>query len=85
MEVRAIAALKLHQLKDWLVTASAGMAEEEQARRAQAIREIEQFERDGKKLEAPGPSEPPDGPPIGSGDGLSFGAIDEEAELPGIS
>ena len=85
MEVRAIAALKLHQLKDWLVTASAGMAEEEQAHRAQAIREIEQFERDGKKLEAPGPSEPPDGPPIGSGDGLSFGAIDEEAELPGIS
>ncbi|GAC1631992.1 MAG: zinc-dependent metalloprotease [Candidatus Acidiferrum sp.] len=83
-EVRAIAALKLHQLKGWLGGLGSGLTEDEQAHRAQALREIEQFERDGKKFEGPAPSEPPDGPPIGSESGLTFGAIDDEADFPGI-
>ena len=81
-EVRAIAALKLHQLKEWIGTPNGGAGEDEWAHRAQAAREIEQFERDAKKLEALPPSEPPDGPPIGSGWGLMFGAADDEAEIP---
>jgi len=83
-EVRAIAAYKAHQLKTWLGGAApgAGAGEDEQAHRAQAIREIEQFEREPKKLELAAPSEPPDGPPIGSG--VVFGAVDEdEPAVPG--
>jgi len=83
-EVRAIAGFKAHQLKAWLGGAAAGAGEDEQAHRAQAIRQIEQFEREPKKLELAAPSEPPDGPPIGSG--VVFGAVDEdEPGLPGIS
>ena len=84
-EVRAIAAFKTHQLKAWLGAATAaGAGEDEQAHRAQAIREIEQFEREPKKLELAAPSEPPDGPPIGSG--VVFGMVDEdEPAFPGIS
>jgi len=75
-EVRAIAAYKAHQLKAWLGGAAAGAGEDEQAHRAQAIREIEQFEREPKKLELVAPSEPPDGPPIGSG--VVFGTVDDD-------
>jgi hypothetical protein len=83
-EVRAIAGFKAHQLKTWLGGAAPGAGEDEQAHRAQAIREIEQFEREPKKLELAAPSEPPDGPPIGSG--VAFGAVDEdEPAFPGIS
>ena len=83
-EVRAIAALKLRQLKDWIGTANGGAGEDEWAHRAQAAREIEQFERDSKKLDVTAPAEPPDGPPIGSGVGLTFGTIDDQEEFPGI-
>jgi len=84
-EVKAIAAFKAHQLKAWLGSGAAtGAGDDEQAHRAQAIREIEQFEREPKKLELAAPSEPPDGPPIGSG--VVFGAVDEdEPAFPGIS
>jgi hypothetical protein len=83
-EVRAIAAFKAHQLKSWLGGAAPGAGEDEQAHRAQAIREIEQFEREPKKLELAAPSEPPDGPPIGSG--VVFGTVDEdEPAFPGLS
>jgi hypothetical protein len=81
-EVRAIAELKLRQLKSWLGGSAGSAGEDELAHRAQALRQIEQFERDPKKLELPAPTEPPDGPPIGS----SFGAMDDdEPVFPGIS
>jgi len=83
-EVRAIAAYKAHQLKAWLSGTAAGVGEDEQAHRAQAIQEIEQFEREPKKLALAAPSDPPDGPPIGSG--VVFGAVDDdEPAFPGIS
>jgi len=81
-ESKAIAAYKLRQLKVWLGVATAGAGEDELAHRAQAVRQIEQFERDPKKLEPPGPAQPPDGPPIGG----SFGAPDDDEPMfPGIS
>ena len=73
-EVRAIAALKVRQLKTWLSGAASSAGDDEQAHRAQAIRQIEQFERDPKKLELPAPALPPDGPPIGS----PFGTLDDD-------
>jgi hypothetical protein len=83
-EVRAIAGFKAHQLKLWLTGAATAGAEDEQAHRAQAVREMEQFEREPKKLELAAPSEPPDGPPIGSG--AVFGAVDDdEPAFPGIN
>jgi len=85
-EVRAIAGLKLHQLKAWAAAPAPSVGEDEQAHRAQAVRQIEQFERDPRKLELPAPAEPPDGPPIGSAFGASFGAVDDdEPVFPGIS
>src|SRR6267142_1938590 len=81
-EVRAIAALKVRQLKSWLSVTASSAGDDEQAHRAQAIRQIEQFERDPKKLELPAPAQPPDGPPIGS----PFGTPDDnEPAFPGIS
>jgi hypothetical protein len=83
-EVRAIAVYKTHQLKAWMSGSEAApVGEDEVAHRAQAIREIEQFEREPKKLEMAAPNEPPDGPPIGSG--LVFGSVDDdEPAFPGI-
>jgi len=49
-EVRAIAGLKLHQLKAWAAAPAPSVGEDEQAHRAQAVRQIEQFERDPRKL-----------------------------------
>ncbi|HWY44631.1 MAG TPA: zinc-dependent metalloprotease [Candidatus Sulfotelmatobacter sp.] len=81
-EVRAIAALKVRQLKSWLSVTASSAGDDEQAHRAQAIRQIEQFERDPKKLELSAPAQPPDGPPIGS----PFGTPDDnEPAFPGIS
>jgi hypothetical protein len=81
-ESKAIAALKLHQLKAWLGTGATAGGDDERAHRAQAVRQIEQFERDPKKLDLPSPAQPPDGPPIGG----SFGAFeDDEPAFPGIS
>jgi hypothetical protein len=107
-EVRAIASLELHELKDWLVAeeksaaahrdssehgkavahrasangASRGRREEaargetagggtggdfpERAHFFFAAQQIEQFEKDPKKVTVPGPQPPPDGPPIGT-------------------
>jgi hypothetical protein len=81
-EVRAITELKLQQLKEWLSRHANGADEDELAHRARAVRQIEQFERDPKKVEMLTPSEPPDGPPIGGG----FGSLDDyEPVFPGIS
>jgi hypothetical protein len=70
-EVRAIACLELHNLRDWLSApvASAGrQAGSDAAHVALAVRQIEQFEKDPKRIDLTPPSEPPDGPPIGTDD-----------------
>ena len=66
-QVRAIASLKLDELKSWL--ASPQGASTDSAQRAHtfyAAQQIEQFQKDPKRLDLTPPSEPPDGPPIGA-------------------
>lgn len=66
-EVRAIASLKLHGLKDWLnAPASGRQVISDQAHIFFASRQIELFEKDPKRIDLTPPVEPPDGPPIGS-------------------
>jgi len=67
-EVRATAALKLHSLKDWLGSASGTQSDSDRAHAFFASRQIEQFEKDPKRLDLTPPAEPPDGPPIGGMD-----------------
>jgi hypothetical protein len=67
-EVRATAALKLHSLKDWLGSASGTQSDSDRAHAFFASRQIEQFEKDPKRLDLTLPAEPPDGPPIGEMD-----------------
>ncbi len=65
-QVRAVAALKLQELKGWL--ASAGAKSKDLAERAHLLfaeGQIAEFQREPKGLELPAPAEPPDGPPIG--------------------
>jgi hypothetical protein len=68
-QVRALALLKLADLKDWL---RAGLRQRpEQNRRAQfayAVSEIEHFEKDPKSIKIPPAFEPPPGQPIGDAD-----------------
>src|SRR5271168_534642 len=67
-EVRAIASLELHQLKDWLtaqIAAAPGMNFPERAHLFYAAQQIEQFEKDPKHVTVPPPPPPPDGSPIG--------------------
>jgi hypothetical protein len=68
-EVRAIARLKLHELNGRLNARVVGMpAISDQAHTAFASWQIEQFEKDPKKIELTAPADPPDGPPIGTDD-----------------
>jgi hypothetical protein len=68
-EVRAIARLELHELNGWLKTPVAGRpAITDQAHVFFASWQIEQFEKDPKRIELTAPAEPPDGPPIGTDD-----------------
>lgn len=68
-EVRAIASLKLHELNGWLNEAPRTSRENlDPAHVAFASRQIEQFEKDPKKMDLTAPAEPPDGPPIGTDD-----------------
>ena len=68
-QVRAIASLKLEELRGWLGTALSGTAEEEErAYLSYAVLQIVQFQKDPKKMELIAPPEPPDGPPIGTDD-----------------
>src|SRR5277367_419032 len=70
--VRAVAALKLHEIKVWLGSGSApSNASLDKSHIYFASREIELFEKDPKRIDLPPPAEPPDGPPIGS-----MGSID---------
>jgi hypothetical protein len=65
-QVRAIAALKLEELRGWLATAqSSATDEEERAHLFFAAKQIEQFQKDPKIINFTVPAEPPDGPPIG--------------------
>jgi hypothetical protein len=66
-EVRAIAWLKLHDLKDWLNSPSGGkQAISDRAHVFFAAHEIDLFEKDPKRIDLTPPVGPPDGPPIGS-------------------
>jgi hypothetical protein len=68
-EVRAIASLELHSLRDWLNAPTGGRQSiSDQAHIAFASSQIEQFEKDPKKRDLTAPGEPPDGPPIGTDD-----------------
>jgi hypothetical protein len=63
-EVRAVAWVKLGQLKGWLNTQLYHKADQPHV--AFALRQIELFEKDPKRLDLTAPVEPPDGPPIGA-------------------
>jgi hypothetical protein len=65
--VRAVASLKLHELKAWLDSrASVPAAQLARAHASFASNRIELFFKDPKLIDFTPPSEPPDGPPIGS-------------------
>jgi hypothetical protein len=64
--VRAVASLKLHEMKEWLDSPSgAKQAVHDPAHIFFASRQIELFEKDPKHIGLTVPAEPPDGPPIG--------------------
>lgn len=66
-QARATAALKLHELKDWLDAPNGGRtAIQDHAHVFFASKQIEQFEKDPKRIDLTPPVESPDGPPIGS-------------------
>jgi len=67
-QVRAIASLKLEELRGWLATALNSAPEEARAHLSYAVSQIVQFQKDPKKMELIAPAEPPDGPPIGTDD-----------------
>jgi hypothetical protein len=68
-QVRAIASLKLEELRGWLAESLKGaIDEEERAHLSFGAWQIVQFQKDPKKMELPAPAEPPDGPPIGTDD-----------------
>jgi hypothetical protein len=72
-QVRAIASLKLDELKSWLTKTGQESKEEERAHLFFAVQQIQRFQKDPKSIGLTPPVEPPDGPPIGSpadGDGL---------------
>ncbi|HVH61418.1 MAG TPA: zinc-dependent metalloprotease, partial [Candidatus Sulfotelmatobacter sp.] len=68
-EVRAISSQELDDLHVWL-NAQKGTSEPiaDQAHISFALRQIEQFEKDPKKIDLTPPAEPPDGQPIGTDD-----------------
>jgi hypothetical protein len=65
-QVRAIAELKLEQLKAWLGTQRSLTADENQrAFLFYAAEQIKRFQEDPKKMNLTRPQDPPDGQPIG--------------------
>jgi Met-zincin/Domain of unknown function (DUF5117) len=68
-QVRAVASLKIDELKQWLSNQVENATDE--SRRAQltfAISQIERFQKDPKQLNLTKPPEPPPGQPIGDSD-----------------
>ncbi|HJZ11656.1 MAG TPA: zinc-dependent metalloprotease, partial [Acidobacteriota bacterium] len=65
-QVRAIATLKLSQLKQWLLSRSKSITDQQQlAHFRYAANQIERFERDPKQVTLSKPLDMPPGPPIG--------------------
>jgi hypothetical protein len=64
--VRAVAWQEAELLKGWLNLNKAAGDAAQRAHLAYAAAQIEQFQKDPKKLELAAPAEPPDGPPIGN-------------------
>jgi len=62
-EVRSVASLELRELKDWLTTPQDQIRD--RAHIFFATQQIDQFEKDPKRIDLTAPVEPPDGPPIG--------------------
>jgi Met-zincin/Domain of unknown function (DUF5117) len=68
-QVRAIASLKLEELRGWLAAAQSSVRdEEERAHISFAVSQIVQFQKDPKQVSVTPPADPPDGPPIGTDD-----------------
>jgi len=65
-QVRAIASLKLHELKDSLAPASSGGDGNREAFVFYSLEQIKRFEADPAKMNLTRPAEPPPGQPIGS-------------------
>jgi hypothetical protein len=66
-EVRAVAGQEVDDLYAWLKAPMGGrQVIPDQAHILFALRQIEQFEKDPKKVDLTVPAEPPDGPPIGT-------------------
>ena len=64
-QVRAVASQEAEELRGWLGANKPAGDPAQQAHLAYAAAQIEQFQKDPKKLELVAPAEPPDGPPIG--------------------
>jgi hypothetical protein len=65
-QARAIASLKLEELKKWATGARNGAKDsEERAHLYFAPTQIAQFQKDPKLIPIPTPAQPPDRPPIG--------------------
>jgi len=75
-QVRATAALKLNELRDWLTAQLPSVSDESwRAHFFFAISQIKQLQEDPKQLNLTRPNEPPEGQPIGSD---PFAACDDE-------
>ena len=64
-QVRAVASRQAEQLKGWLNANKSAGDPSQQAHQTYAAAQIEQFQKDPRKLELTTPADPPDGPPIG--------------------
>ena len=70
-QVRAIAALQLHELKTYLDAQQASHSKSlDRAHIFFALRQIDLFEKDPKRIDVTAPVEAPDGPPIGGSGSL---------------
>ena len=75
-QVRALAWLKLGELREWLDREGRAASNEGQRAHALfALARIKKFEDDPKQIPLPAPAEPPDGPPIGDGEPGDCGAV----------
>jgi len=71
-QVRAIASQTAGTLKEWMLHNKLSIVDtSEQAHVLFAIKQVEQYQKDPKKLDLTTPSEPPDGPPIGDDEDFS--------------
>jgi hypothetical protein len=72
-QVRAVASLKLEELRNWLANPQATAKDDaERAHFYLAILQIAQFQKDPKQISVAPPAEPPDGPPIGADEDWDF-------------